>query len=145
MSENIFGLDALLKNDEKKLIRYSVRMFNKDWNRLINFRRHKVVIEGDRKYNNTTAVEEAVDLLKEKYDIPAQQEKTSLLSGRRSKDSNLTSKDTSIMLKQDTIDYIKNFLAYKTFVEGNLEYTRMMFFEEILDLLEAKYNLTNGG
>lgn len=144
MSENIFGLDALLKNDETKLIRYSARMFSKDWNRLIDFRRYKVVVEGDRKYNHTAAVEEAVGLLKEKYDIPAQDEKTSLLSGRRSKDSHLSSKDTSIMLKQETIDYIKNFLAFKTFVQGNLEYTRMMFFEEILDLLEAKYNLNHG-
>lgn len=144
MSENIFGLDALLKNDEEKLVRYSVRIFNKDWSRLIDLRRYKVVVEGDRKYNNTTALEEAVDLLKEKYDIPPQDEKTSLLSGRRSKNSNLSSKDTSIMLKQETIDYIKTFLAYKTFIEGNLEYTRMMFFEEVLDLLEAKYSLNSG-
>lgn len=141
MSDNIFGLDALLKKQDDKLIRYSVRMYDKDWDRLINFRRYKVVVGGDRAYNNTSAIEEAVGLIKEKYVIPHQEEKASLISGRRSKNSKLSSKDTSIMLKQETIDYIKDFLAFKTFIEGNLEYTRMMFFEEAINLLEEKYNI----
>lgn len=144
MSDNIFGIDALLKKQDDKLIRYSMRMFDKDWDRLVNFRRYKVVVGGDRTYNNTAAIEEAVTLLKKIYEIPQQEEKANLISGRRSTKSKLSSKDTSIMLKQETIDYIKDFLAYKAFVEGNLEYTRMMFFEEAIDLLEKKYQLKSG-
>ena len=141
MSNNIFGIDALLKQEEIGLLRYSIRIYEKDWDRLINFRRHKVVTLRDRTYNNTSAIEEAVVLLQELYEIPRQDEQSNLISGRRSKESKNASKDTSIMLKKETIDYIKDFLAYKTYVMGNLNYTRMLFFEEIMDLLEEKYGL----
>lgn len=141
MSDNIFGLDALLKQQDTGLIRYSIRIYEKDWDRLINFRRHKVVEFGERAYNNTSAIEEAVEILKEKYDIPRAEEPTKLISGRRSKDSKHKSKDTSVMLTKETMDYIKDFLAYKTYVKGELDYTRMKFFEEVMDVLEEKYQI----
>ena len=62
MSDNIFGLDVLLKQEETGLVRYSSRMYEKDWDRLINLRRYKVVELGDRSYNNTSAIEEAVEI-----------------------------------------------------------------------------------
>lgn len=142
MSDNIFGLDALLKQQDIGLIRYSIRMYEKDWDRLINFRRYKVVEFGERAYNNTSAIEEAVEILKEKYDIPRAEEHTKLISGRRSKDSKHKSKDTSIMLTKETMDYIKDFLAYKAYVKGELDYTRMKFFEEVMDVLEEKYQIS---
>lgn len=142
MSDNIFGLDALLKQQDTGLIRYSIRMYEKDWDRLINFRRYKVVEFGERAYNNTSAIEEAVEILKEKYDIPRAEEPTKLISGRRSKDSKHKSKDTSIMLTKETMDYIKDFLAYKAYVKGELDYTRMKFFEEVMDVLEEKYQIS---
>ncbi len=141
MSDNIFGIDALLKQDNTSLVRYSIRMYEKDWERLIDFRRYKVIELGERSYNNTSAIEEAVELLQEKYDIPRGEEPTKLVSGRRSRNSKHISKDTSIMLKKETMDYIKDFLTYKTYVKGDLEYTRMKFFEEVMDLLEEKYQL----
>lgn len=142
MSDNIFGLDALLQQQDTGLIRYSIRMYEKDWDRLINFRRYKVVELGERSYNNTSAIEEAVEILKEKYDIPRAEEPTKLISGRRSKDSKHKSKDTSIMLTKETMDYIKDFLAYKAYVKGELDYTRMKFFEEVMDVLEEKYQIS---
>lgn len=83
MSDNIFGLDVLLKQEETGLVRYSSRMYEKDWDRLINLRRHKVVELGDRSYNNTSAIEEAVGILQSKYDIPRGETPTKLVSGRR--------------------------------------------------------------
>ncbi|MDO5616271.1 MAG: hypothetical protein Q4G16_08785 [Cruoricaptor ignavus] len=142
MSENIFGLDALLKHQDTGLIRYSIRMYEKDWDRLINFRRYKVVELGERSYNNTSAIDEAVEILKERYDIPRDEGQTKLISGRRSKDSKHKSKDSSIMLSKETMDYIKDFLAYKAYVKGELDYTRMKFFEEIMDILEERYKLS---
>lgn len=142
MSENIFGIDVLLKQKHPTMLRYSMRMYEKDWERLLNFRRFKVVELGERSYNHTSAVEEAVELLKERYDIPRDGEPTKLVSGRRSSGAKLSSRDTSIMLDKETLDYIKEFQSYKAYVEGDLEYTRMKFFEEIMDLLEDKYNLT---
>lgn len=143
MSDNIFGIDALLKQQDTRLARYSIRMYEKDWDRLINFRRYKVVEFGDRTYNNTSAIEEAVDILKEKYDVPRIETPTRLASGRRSKNTDYKSKDTSIMLSKETMDYIKDYLSYKAYVMGELDYTRMKFFEEVMDLLEEKYNISN--
>lgn len=142
MSDNIFGLDVLLKQQDVGLIRYSIRMYEKDWDRLMNFRRYKVVEEGIRSYNNTSAIEEAVEILKGKYDIPHTEEPTKLVSGRRSKDNKYKSKDTSIMLNKETMDYIKDFLSYKAYVKGELDYTRMKFFEEVMNVLEEKYDLS---
>jgi len=130
MSDNIFGLDVLLKQEETGLVRYSSRMYEKDWDRLINLRRHKVVELGDRSYNNTSAIEEAVEILQSKYDIPRGETPTKLVSGRRGREVKHKSKDTSIMLSKETVDYIKDFLAYKAYVQGDIGYTRMKFFEE---------------
>ena len=116
MSDNIFGLDVLLKQKETGLVRYSSRMYEKDWDRLINLRRHKVVELGDRSYNNTSAIEEAVEILQSKYDIPRGETPTKLVSGRRGREVKHKSKDTSIMLSKETVDYIKDFLAYKAYV-----------------------------
>ena len=132
MSDNIFGLDVLLKREETGLVRYSCRMYEKDWDRLINLRRHKVVELGDRSYNNTSAIEEAVGILQSKYDIPRGETPTKLVSGRRGSEIKHKSKDTSIMLSKETVDYIKDFLAYKAFVQGDIGYTRMKFFEEVI-------------
>ena len=97
---------------------------------------------GERSYNNTSAIEEAVEILKEKYEIPREETPTKLVSGRRSKDVKHKSKDTSIMLSKDTMDYIKDFLAYKAYVKGEIGYTRMKFFEEVMDVLEKKYKIS---
>lgn len=142
MSDNIFGLDVLLKQEETGLVRYSSRMYEKDWDRLINLRRHKVVELGDRSYNNTSAIEEAVEILQSKYDIPRGETPTKLISGRRGREVQHKSKDTSIMLSKETVDYIKDFLAYKAYVQGDIGYTRMKFFEEVMNVLEEKYNFS---
>lgn len=46
------------------------------------------------------------------------------------------------MLTKETMDYIKDFLAYKAYVKGELDYTRMKFFEEVMDVLEEKYQIS---
>ena len=124
MSDNIFGLDVLLKQEETGLVRYSSRMYEKDWDRLINL------------------IEEAVEILQSKYDIPRGETPTKLVSGRRGREVKHKSKDTSIMLNKETVDYIKDFLAYKAYIQGDIGYTRMKFFEEVMNVLEEKYNLS---
>ena len=80
--------------------------------------------------------------MQSKYDIPRGETPTKLVSGRRGREVKHKSKDTSIMLSKETVDYIKDFLAYKAFVQGDIGYTRMKFFEEIMNVLEEKYNLS---
>jgi len=67
--------------------------------------------------------------------------KVKLKKGRRFETSSMEIKDSTINLPQDDIDFINDFIYFMMYEKGNIEYTRMEFFKELVSEIEKKYNI----
>ena len=126
--------------DEKTHI-ISIRMYFDDFEKLLKFRNYKILEEKDRDFNFTRAISEGINLLNEKYNIQRGREKVKLKKGRRFETSSMEIKDSTINLPQDDIDFINDFIYFMMYEKGNIEYTRMEFFKELVSEIEKKYNI----
>ena len=126
---------------DEKTHRISIRMYFDDFEKLLKFRNYKILEEKDRDFNFTRAISEGINLLNEKYDIQRGREKVKLKKGRRFETSSMEIKDSTINLPQDDIDFINDFIYFMMYEKGNIEYTRMEFFKELVSEIEKKYNI----
>lgn len=126
---------------DEKTHRISIRMYFDDFEKLLKFRNYKILEEKDRDFNFTRAISEGINLLNEKYNIQRGREKVKLKKGRRFETSSMEIKDSTINLPQDDIDFINDFIYFMMYKKGNIEYTRMEFFKELVSEIEKKYNI----
>ena len=126
---------------DEKTHRISIRMYFDDFEKLLKFRNYKILEEKDRDFNFTRAISEGINLLNEKYNIQRGREKVKLKKGRRFETSSMEIKDSTINLPQDDIDFINDFIYFMMYEKGNIEYTRMEFFKELVSEIEKKYNI----
>ena len=126
---------------DEKTHRISIRMYFDDFEKLLKFRNYKILEEKDRDFNFTRAISEGINLLNDKYDIQRGREKVKLKKGRRFETSSAEIKDSTINLPQDDIDFINDFIYFMMYEKGNIEYTRMEFFKELVSEIEKKYNI----
>ena len=126
---------------DEKTHRISIRMYFDDFEKLLKFRNYKILEEKDRDFNFTRAISEGINLLNDKYDIQRGREKVKLKKGRRFETSSMEIKDSTINLPQDDIDFINDFIYFMMYEKGNIEYTRMEFFKELVSEIEKKYNI----
>jgi len=126
---------------DEKTHRISIRMYFDDFEKLLKFRNYKILEEKDRDFNFTRAISEGINLLNEKYNIQRGREKVKLKKGRRFETSSMEIKDSTINLPQDDIDFINDFIYFMMYGKGNIEYTRMEFFKELVSEIEKKYNI----
>lgn len=126
---------------DEKTHRISIRMYFDDFEKLLKFRNYKILEEKDRDFNFTRAISEGINLLNEKYNIQRGREKVKLKKGRRFETSFMEIKDSTINLPQDDIDFINDFIYFMMYEKGNIEYTRMEFFKELVSEIEKKYNI----
>ena len=126
---------------DEKTHRISIRMYFDDFEKLLKFRNYKILEEKDRDFNFTRAISEGINLLNEKYNIQRGREKVKLKKGRRFETSSMERKDSTINLPQDDIDFINDFIYFMMYEKGNIEYTRMEFFKELVSEIEKKYNI----
>ena len=126
---------------DEKTHRTSIRMYFDDFEKLLKFRNYKILEEKDRDFNFTRAISEGINLLNEKYNIQRGREKVKLKKGRRFETSSMEIKDSTINLPQDDIDFINDFIYFMMYEKGNIEYTRMEFFKELVSEIEKKYNI----
>ena len=126
---------------DEKTHRISIRMYFDDFEKLLKFRNYKILEEKDRDFNFTRAISEGINLLNERYNIQRGREKVKLKKGRRFETSSMEIKDSTINLPQDDIDFINDFIYFMMYEKGNIEYTRMEFFKELVSEIEKKYNI----
>jgi len=126
---------------DEKTHRISIRMYFDDFEKLLKFRNYKILEEKDRDFNFTRAISEGINLLNEKYNIQRGREKVKLKKGRRFETSSMEIKDSTINLPQDDIGFINDFIYFTMYEKGNIEYTRMEFFKELVSEIEKKYNI----
>ena len=126
---------------DEKTHRISIRMYFDDFEKLLKFRNYKILEEKDRDFNFTRAISEGINLLNEKYNIQRGREKVKLKKGRRFETSYMEIKDSTINLPQDDIGFINDFIYFMMYEKGNIEYTRMEFFKELVSEIEKKYNI----
>jgi hypothetical protein len=126
---------------DEKTHRISIRMYFDDFEKLLKFRNYKILEEKDRDFNFTRAISEGINLLNEKYNIQRGREKVKLKKGRRFETSSMEIKDSTINLPQDDIGFINDFIYFMMYEKGNIEYTRMEFFKELVSEIEKKYNI----
>ena len=126
---------------DEKTHRISIRMYFDDFEKLLKFRNYKILEEKDRDFNFTRAISEGINLLNERYNIQRGREKVKLKKGRRFETSSMEIKDSTINLPQDDIGFINDFIYFMMYEKGNIEYTRMEFFKELVSEIEKKYNI----
>ena len=126
---------------DEKTHRIRIRMYFDDFEKLLKFRNYKILEEKDRDFNFTRAISEGINLLNEKYNIQRGREKVKLKKGRRFETSSMEIKDSTINLPQDDIGFINDFIYFMMYEKGNIEYTRMEFFKELVSEIEKKYNI----
>ena len=126
---------------DEKTHRISIRMYFDDFEKLLKFRNYKILEEKDRDFNFTRAISEGINLLNEKYNIQRGREKVKLKKGRRFETSSMEIKDSTINLPQDDIGFINDFIYFMMYEKGNIEYTRMELFKELVSEIEKKYNI----
>ena len=126
---------------DEKTHRISIRMYFDDFEKLLKFRNYKILEEKDRDFNFTRAISEGINLRNEKYNIQRGREKVKLKKGRRFETSSMEIKDSTINLPQDDIGFINDFIYFMMYEKGNIEYTRMEFFKELVSEIEKKYNI----
>ena len=126
---------------DEKTHRISIRMYFDNFEKLLKFRNYKILEEKDRDFNFTRAISEGINLLNEKYNIQRGREKVKLKKGRRFETSSMEIKDSTINLPQDDIGFINDFIYFMMYEKGNIEYTRMEFFKELVSEIEKKYNI----
>ena len=126
---------------DEKTHRISIRMYFDDFEKLLKFRNYKILEEKNRDFNFTRAISEGINLLNEKYNIQRGREKVKLKKGRRFETSSMEIKDSTINLPQDDIGFINDFIYFMMYEKGNIEYTRMEFFKELVSEIEKKYNI----
>ena len=126
---------------DEKTHRISIRMYFDDFEKLLKFRNYKILEEKNRDFNFTRAISEGINLLNEKYNIQRGREKVKLKKARRFETSSMEIKDSTINLPQDDIGFINDFIYFMMYEKGNIEYTRMEFFKELVSEIEKKYNI----
>lgn len=136
MGENIFGTDVFkgMQKKEKK-VRYSIRMYVKDWHRYLELQKHIIVNLKQDDFTIAEGIEEGLNILKEKYTFPVNIKP--LRTGVRKSEELVRA--SSISASAANIETLRSYMNFQVREKGNLDYTLMKFFEEIMDVLEAKY------
>lgn len=138
--DNVFQLDILdTPNIEKtKMIKYGFRIYVKDWEWLKELVKYEIVKNENLEYNNSKAISEAIQLLMEKHgEIKPRKTNIRYRPGRR--DSPNDVKVTSTYLSEPQVEYLKNYHFNTIFGKGNLEYSQMELFSELVNGLKEKY------
>lgn len=137
MEDNIFGTDVFkgIQKKKDKKVRYSIRMYVKDWHRFLELQKHIIIKLEQDNFTITQAIEEGLNIIKEKYKFPVNTKP--LRSGARKNE--LEVKGSSISAPAEIVELLRSYMNYQVRIQGDLDYTLMKFFEEIIDTLEAKY------
>ncbi|UTG66808.1 hypothetical protein J2O02_18250 (plasmid) [Elizabethkingia anophelis] len=136
------GFNSTPSKDVRKVKKESFRMYYEDFEILLKFRNYKVIKEKIHDYNMSNAISDGLKLLSQKYpDIEKGKEKTKFRSGRRTySDTNQEIKDTSCVLSFDDVDFISDFVYYKIYNEGLVDYSKIEFVHEIVTLIKEHYS-----
>ncbi len=125
------------QSDEKKNTKVSLSMTVEDYLDLIAFKNHKVLKLKNLEYTISSAIVYGLSLLESKYKIERDREKVTLKRGRRTGEK-VELKDTTIDLPEERANFINDFLYYKVFDKGFIEYTRPEMMGELVKLIKSK-------
>lgn len=136
MENNIFGTDVFegIKKKEKK-VRYSIRMYVKDWHRFLELQKFVIVKLKQDNFTIVQAIEEGLEIFKEKYKFSINV--TPLRSGAQKSETEV--KGSSISTTPENVEMLRSYMNFQVREKGNLDYTLMKFFEDIINTLETKY------
>lgn len=140
MEDNIFQLDILDQKEKpkKEMQKYGFRIFTTDWEWLKTLVKYKILKTEDLEFNNSKAISEGISLLaKEKGELTPRKKNIRYRPGRRDNPGEL--KMTSTYLTTNEVEYLKNYHFDSIFNKGNLEYSQMELFSELVKLLKNKY------
>lgn len=140
MNEDIFQLDILDEKEDPKIEmqKYGFRIFVSDWEWLKELVKYKILKTEDLEFNNSKAISEGISLLTKKKGILQPRKKNiRYRPGRRDNPGEL--KMTSTYITKDEVEYLKNYHFHTIFDKGNLEYSQMELFSELVKLLKIKY------
>lgn len=140
MGDNIFQLDILDQKEQpkKEMQKYGFRIFTPDWDWLKTLVKYKILKTEDLEFNNSKAISEGILLLsKKKGELTPRKKNIRYRPGRRDNPGEL--KMTSTYLTRDEVEYLKNYHFDSIFNKGNLEYSQMELFSELVKLLKNKY------
>lgn len=140
MEDDIFQLDILdhKENPKNEMLKYGFRIFTSDWEWLKALVKYKILKTEDLEFNNSKAISEGISLLsKKRGELKPRKKNIRYRSGRRDNPGEL--KMTSTYITYDEVEYLKNYHFDNIFNQGNLEYSQMELFSEIVKLLKDKY------
>lgn len=140
MEDNIFQLDILDKQENKKteMLKYGFRIYTSDWEWLKDLVKYKILKTEALEFNNSKAISEGISLLQKKNgEVKQRKQNIRYRPGRRENPGEL--KMTSTYLSKDEVEYLKNYHFDTIFNKGNLEYSQMELFSELVKLLKTKY------
>lgn len=140
MDDNIFQLDILDDQEIPKteMQKYGFRIFISDWEWLKDLVKYKILKTEDLEFNNSKAISEGISLLNDKNgDIQPRKKNIRYRPGRRDNPGEL--KMTSTYITKDEVEYLKNYHFHTIFNKGNLEYSQMELFSELVNLMKIKY------
>ena len=140
MKDDIFQLDILDQKEKPKneMLKYGFRIFISDWEWLKTLVKYKILKTEDLEFNNSKAISEGISLMANKRgELKPRKKNIRYRPGRRDNPGEL--KMTSTYITNDEVEYLKNYHFDNIFNQGNLEYSQMELFSELVKLLKNKY------
>ena len=124
-------------NDKKDsdIVKVSLSFNVEDWLDLVRFKNHKVVELKSLDYTISDAFLYGLTLLEKKHKIERNREKVSLKRGRRNNEKPEL-KGTTIDIANERAGFMNDFLYFRVFDKGNLEYTRPEMMNEVVHLIK---------
>lgn len=138
--DNVFQLDILdtPQKEKTKMVKYGFRIYLSDWEWLKELVRYEIVKNENLEFTNAKAISDGIALLmKSKGEMKSRKANVRYRPGRRDNPGEV--KITSTYLKEEEAEYLKNYHFYTIFNRGNLEYSQMELFSEIVGELKRKY------
>lgn len=138
--DNVFQLDILdtPQKEKTKMVKYGFRIYLSDWEWLKELVRYEIVKNENLEFTNAKAISDGIALLmKAKGEMNPRKANVRYRPGRRDNPGEV--KITSTYLKEEEAEYLKNYHFYTIFNKGNLEYSQMELFSEIVGELKRKY------
>lgn len=137
---NVFQLDILdnHKEEKPKMVKYGFRIYLADWEWLKELVRFEIVKNENLEFTNAKAISDGISLLMQsRGEMKPRKSNVRYRPGRRDNPGEV--KITSTYLKEEEAEYLKNYHFYTIFTKGNLDYSQMELFAEIVSGLKEKY------
>ncbi len=116
---------------------YPINIFQEDFDFLIKFRDY-LTVNLHQQISLTDVISEGLKLISTKYSFDRNMPVIQLKKGKRV--FNKETKKSSARLLQKDIDFINDFVYFKTYEENNSNYSKTDFFHELRIVLQENYS-----